>query len=160
MSLKAAVIGTQELADALDTLGDKVRKKGTKKAVNAGTKIVLKKAKSLVREKTGLLRKSLGRKTKVYRNSGVAIGIVGPRTKKFKTLLRVGVRGKSAGKEIYANPTQYAHLVDKGTKRSQAYPFMEESLSSTEAEVQEAMAEAMAQVIEDAIEEAEGDDDE
>lgn len=146
MSMK--VDGQASVMSALAGVVAKVQKRATKKAVDAATKVVLWAAKGRARVVSGLLRRSLGRKTKVYRGSGRAVGIVGPRTKEFRELLRVAKRGKKAGQAIYRSPTQYGHLVDKGTKRSRAFPFMGPALESSREKVRDAMAAAVASVIE------------
>lgn len=95
-----AVAALRRRIDAID------RRAGTK-AVKAGineiTKAVLRDAKEMTPVRTGQLRKSLGRRIKVYRNSRVVVGIVGPRTG-FKILVD--------GKPV--NPAKYAHLVEYG----------------------------------------------
>lgn len=146
--ISAKVEGLAAVKAALDKAARKVKQKATRKAANAGSRIVLWAMKAAVRNVTGLLRKSLGRKVKAYRDTGVAVGIVGPRTKQFKVLLRTARKGKNAGKPVYANPTQYAHLVDRGTSRSRAFPFREPVQQATREQVKAAMAEAVRSVVE------------
>lgn len=38
---------------------------------------------------------------------------------------------------IYRNPSRYAHLVEKGTKRSRAFPFLAPAIAATRAQVVE-----------------------
>jgi len=70
---------------------------------NEGTK-VLKAARRNINPDTGLLRKSLGKKTKTYPDGGVVV-IVGPRYG-FKQVI------KGKGK----NPVNYMHLVEFGAR--------------------------------------------
>ncbi len=148
--ISASVQGARAVYAALTKAAKKIQRDGSRKAVNAGSKIVLKAMKAEVRVVSGLLRKSLGRKVKAYRDAGVAVGIVGPRTKQFKTLLGTRKKGKNAGKPYYANPTQYAHLVDQGSRRSRAFPFREPVRQATAGQVRDAMAEAVRAVVEGA----------
>lgn len=150
----AALQGARAAYAALDKIGKKIKRQGSRKAAMAGSKVVLRAMKQAVPvgsgPTAGLLRRSLGRKVVSFRDAGVAAGIVGPRTKEFRTLLRVARRGKNAGKPVYANPTQYSHLVDKGTIRSRAYRFRLRVAAATGAQVRAAMADAVRAVAEGA----------
>lgn len=118
-----------ELTGLKDVLGRlaQFQKQGTRSrilrpALQAATKPMLDLARSTVRIRTGVLRKSLARKTKTYRKNGVVVVIIGPR-KGFKKLATIK-RGRNKGKKIYADPIRYAHLVEFGTYRTRAYPFL------------------------------------
>src|SRR5579864_477519 len=97
----ATIAGEKEVFAQLDALESKLRKQSLRKAVNAGSSIVLKAVKrrapvevgggSLGRARAGLLKKSLGRKVKAYK-SGVVVGIVGAR-KGFRKAIGVRTRG-------------------------------------------------------------------
>jgi HK97 gp10 family phage protein len=71
----------------------------------------------------GLLRKAMGYKVKVYRNSGVAVAICGARTG-FRQEIGVVIRGPRAGQPVFADPVKYAHLANNGTKNSPPHDFM------------------------------------
>ncbi len=116
-----------------------MRGKILKDAVGAGAKVELVSAKVKVRNVSGLLKRSLARKTKSYQSGAVAVAMVGPRSsfkmKKIKdkatgkvTRVKVetgfGKRVRKGNKEIYATPSKYSHLVQGGTKRSRAFPFL------------------------------------
>ncbi len=93
------------LARRLADLDQKVATKAIKTGVNEITKDVLWDARALVPVRSKQLRKSLGRLVRVYRNSKVVVGIIGPR-RGFK----VQYRGK------WVNPVNYAHLVEYGRR--------------------------------------------
>jgi len=116
--VKVQFTGLQEILKRLDAVEKKVRKKILRKAIGAANKIVLKAAKAKVRKgATGLLKKSLGSRIKVYRQGGVVVGIVGPRSGFKKT--REGRAQTSLGAKFAAagsRPTLYAHLVEGGRK--------------------------------------------
>lgn len=153
---KAEVEGLRELVLALDHLKNAVRNRILRKAVGDGARIIAKaaKQKAPVRSKADapsnitplkLLKKSIGSKVKVYRNSGKVVGIVGPRTG-FKTQIGSRVRkGKKSkpGDPIYENPTNVAHLLELGTKRSRARPFLRPALDQSKEQVKTAMAAAI-----------------
>ena len=79
-------------------------------------------------QRFGFLAKSIGVKVKTYK--GVAVAVVGPRSKWSKTK-GVYVKGKHKGEAKMFKPSKYAHLIEKGTKRSQAHPFLKPALDST-----------------------------
>lgn len=41
---------------------------------------------------------------------------------------------------VYINPTRYAHLVEKGTKRTKAYPFLAPAIAATKGQVVQVIA--------------------
>lgn len=93
------------LVKRLAALDRKVARKALKAGVNEVTKNVLWDAKSLVPKRTGLLRKSLGRKVKSYRGGAIIVGIIGPR-RGFRTVYN----------GVPINPVKYAHLVEYGRR--------------------------------------------
>lgn len=139
-TIRSKVTGLEPLLRALDAAGKNLKKKGTRKAVGAAGKIILKAAKSRVRRVSGLLARSLGRKVKVYRGSGVAVAIVGPRKGYKQEVVR-------DGRIATSDPIRYAHLVERGTMRSQALPFLQPALDSTKTQVVQAMGDALASVL-------------
>lgn len=49
---------------------------------------------------------------------------------------------------VYRNPTRYAHLVEKGTKRSRRFPFLAPAVQQTKDQVTAKIAEKLSQGIE------------
>lgn len=151
-AIQGKIDGLSDLLKRLDSLEKKIRKKAVRKAAGEAGKIVLKDAKKGARTDTGLLRKSLGRKVKVYKGSGVAVAIVGP---------RVGFRQEveRGGRTMIANPVKYAHLVELGTAPhgyktrpgqhpgAQAFPFLRPALDSNRDRIVEAMAEVFREAL-------------
>lgn len=138
---KGNVEGLDQVKGALKGVDQRVRKKALRKGVSAATGVILRRAKDKVRVRSKTLKKSLGRKVKVFRG-GAVVGIVGPRTG-FKTQVGVVKSGPKAGQPIYENPTQIAHLVEKGTHRSRAFPFMAPALEESKADAAAATADAV-----------------
>lgn len=107
-SIKGKIEGLGPLLAKLDAISAKARKKVTRQAVNQGTKVLLPDAKARVPVVFALLKKSMGRKVKVFRN-GVAVGMVGPRT-------HMGAYVLHGDTPFFANPSYYAHLVELGVQ--------------------------------------------
>jgi len=150
-AIKAQIDGLGQVLARLQEADKKVRRKLLRQAVNEAGKIVLAAAKARVpKGATGQLRRSLGRKVKVYRSSGTAVAIVGPR-KGYK----IDVDGRAV------DPVHYAHLVEYGRRAAAvktrkvlstgkvvfgrkaaavpAHPFMRPALDSTRDAVRQAM---------------------
>lgn len=97
-----------------------VRNRILRPALQAATKPLLDRARANVPVDQGWLRRSLGRRTQTYRQSGVVMVLVGPRTgwqrnkktgQRKLTAYGAKLRGKTKQR-----PTQYAHLVEFGTR--------------------------------------------
>ena len=112
--------GDKQLVKNLHKVTDKVARKHLAHALRKGAQVQVKAMKQFapvakagqthfgLPVKRGLLRKSIGIRTK--KKGRVAYAIVGPRRRKFKTLI-----GQTKdGKPVYMNPTQYAHLINNG----------------------------------------------
>ena len=103
-----------ELLGVFDKLGDKIGRRVMRKAVNAGANPIVKEARALVPRRTGLLRKSIGKRVRTYK----------PRT----VIAIIGIRKGFATPT--ANPRKYAHLVEFGTQRTRAKPFLRPAVKS------------------------------
>lgn len=125
----------------MQELPRRVRSKVTRKAVMAGSTIVLQAARRSVARRSGVLAKSLGRKGK---------------TTKQGYYVKVGSRrGFQVDRNgmIY-NPTRVAHLVEKGTKPHQIVsrrhpgarkqPFLNPALDQNISQIKATMASKMA----------------
>lgn len=126
------VKGLDQLLNKLQHLAKKTTRTGiARKALHKAMAPVQKKAKQkLVDNKsieTGLLKLSIGRRIRVYSQSGTVVAIVGPRTG-FKRMGRGRKSRKGTVKSLYAKmmehgkngrprmPSKYAHLVEFGTR--------------------------------------------
>lgn len=105
------VTGTKELDKALRMLPEELQKRAYTAVLTAGGRIIANKAKEKVREQSGLLKKSLG--IKLRSKGKTPYVVIGARR---------GMGGEYNGK--FRNPTKYAHLVERGTVHSSAYPFL------------------------------------
>ncbi len=104
-----SLVGDKDLIRKLDRLGKKGYRRTVAKAASKAMTPVAKLAKRLAPVGTGptrgLLKKSIGKKSKWYR--GTRVVIIGPRT----TFKRVIVTRKGIRR---VNPVNYAHLVELG----------------------------------------------
>lgn len=112
------VTGAAGVREALKAFQAALRTRALKEAVNEGTAPMLRalKAGCPVDKRggpyAGLLRKSLGRKTKSYAKGDVAVGLVGARSK-----MGVAVPGVTrTGRQRMKIPTKYAHLAERKTQ--------------------------------------------
>lgn len=144
IGIKVRIDGLQDVMKRLRAVDSKVQKKILRKALGKGSKIVLAEEKAQAPRETGLLRKSLGRKTKVYRHSGVVVVIVGPRTGMKQDVRRHG-RNKLRPARA-ADPTKYAHLAGPGRRQV----FMTQAAARTLDRVRSVVIEAILQGIEEA----------
>lgn len=117
-AVRMRVAGMDRLLKRLDGLEKKVRNQILRKATFKASEPVYKDARrSAPKGETGLLKKSIGRRVRVYRKSGVVVVVVGPRTGFRKS--RAGRVVTALGKKYQAagvNPTRYAHLVEFGRR--------------------------------------------
>jgi HK97 gp10 family phage protein len=157
--IKIDVAGLDALKRRLEALPRAVRNRVVRKAVNAGSTIVLQAARRKVPVRSRVLKKSLGRKNKTLKTGYVSI--IGPRR---------GHRTQTASGRPY-DPVFTAHLVEGGTKPHQitirqrkgktlarpqvirhpgsaAQPFMKPALDDNRAAVRNAIAAKMREGIE------------
>jgi HK97 gp10 family phage protein len=113
MKVSIQTLGGDKIFSRLSGMG-KAANKIVKKAMGEAGKIILKEAKGGIPRESGLLKKSMGRKVKVYRGSGAVVAIVGPRTGFVQIVDVKGLGG--IRHSVLRDPTKYAHLVEGGTK--------------------------------------------
>jgi len=148
--VEAKMQGVDELIQRLEGLKQTTRGTILRSAVTKSSRVVLKRAKARApRGLTGLLKRSLAFKVVTYK-SGVTVGIIGPDKgyrlkkspvagvkKKVKVLTKLGQKYK----DLEQNPVYYAHLVELGTKRTTAKPFLRPALEESKAEIRAIFAE-------------------
>jgi HK97 gp10 family phage protein len=118
------VVGATELARKLDRLGAVAARRAVKPAVNGALTPINKAAKRNAPRVTGALRMSIGKRVKYFQRTGTIWGGVGARDDpKF---WREGPDGKMR------KPVFYSHLVELGTIRMPARPFLRPALDATE----------------------------
>jgi HK97 gp10 family phage protein len=128
-----------ELYKRLRELDHRIARKYMKKALQIVAKQVVKDARSLVPIRTeglppgyrgGALKRSLGVRIKVYQRGAVVVALVGPRRDRkgrparFRLRLAAKPGAKNPNKTNFIYASNYAHLIEFGTSRSPAKPFL------------------------------------
>lgn len=129
----AKLIGDKQLLQTFRTLGERVQRKVVRQAVNAAATPVVKSARSKAPRRSGLLRKSLGKKVKTYTDTGTIVGLIGPRT---------DVTGEYQGEKVV--PWRYAHLAESGHIDSRGefvpgQPFLRPAFEETQGQALDVM---------------------
>jgi HK97 gp10 family phage protein len=130
-AVRSGVAGLRDVLSRLGGLKRSARNRVARQAVAAGARAVARAAKKNAPRETGLLKKSLGSKVKVYANSGVAVGVAGPRVGMRQTVVRK--KNKARPTPVLSDPAKYAHLAELGTSRSAARPFLRPALEGGQA---------------------------
>lgn len=136
MKVAIKLTGLNTALASLDLVSTKLRKRILRRAFTKAARIVAKKAKSKLPNKStatyttnqtqriyqryGLLKKSIGSKVRTNRKTGDVYVVIGPR-KGFK--------------ENGRNPEKYAHLVEYGTRHSKARPFLRPALKESKQQI-------------------------
>jgi HK97 gp10 family phage protein len=136
------LIGAKELERTFKTLGERVQRKVTRQAVNAGCNPILKAERALAPEESGLLKQSLGKKVKTYVGSGTVVGVIGP---------RMDVSGEYKGE--LRRPANYAHLVEGGHINANGnfvppHPFARPAFDQSQGEALSVMKEKLGKGVE------------
>lgn len=131
----------------LNNLKKNLVNKILKKATTVGGRVVRDAVKQNAQsiQKFGFLAKSIGIKVKIYGSNAVAL--VGPRSKWVREK-GIRTRGEHKGQAIRFRPSYTAKLVEQGTRRSAARPWLKPALSSTAENYLQVAAEAVKQGIE------------
>lgn len=137
-SSRIGLTGDKQLEKALRSLGPKIAKKVLRQAISAAATPVVKSAKANVTERTGLLKKSLGKKVKVNKRRGTASARVGARS---------NVQGEVDGKAHI--PAKIAHLVELGHIAADgshvpAQPFLRPAADENEHKAVQVMSDKLA----------------
>ena len=141
--IRLNIQGLEPLKKTLRDLPETLKKSGEKAVLRAGGAPIRKAAKRYAASSkdSGLLLKSIGLNVKTVK--GVTSVRVGPR-KGFEGKPKQ-VKSRKTGKirTVTPNPIYYAHLVEFGTSRTAAKPFMRPAIDSTQGEVIDAMGKGL-----------------
>lgn len=128
IDVKIDMRGVRDIQRTIERLAPELRKAAYKAVISAGARVVLREAKARAPKDTGILKRSLGIKAKVYGSTPYAV--IGP---------RFGVKGTpritAKGKKITPHPYFYSRLVENGTARTAAKPFMRPALDASRGKV-------------------------
>lgn len=114
-----------------DKLEKGVRNKVVRIAMNKASGVVKAAVVSNAPSRYGFLKKSIRIKVKNYKNKAVWVSVIGPKSD-FKRNKGKVKRGEKKGTPITHRPSNYARLVEKGTKKAKAHPFLKPALKSTQ----------------------------
>jgi len=131
MAKQTTIVGEKALMKRLAGLASKgSRNRIARPAIGAAASAINKKAKSIVVEESGLLRKSLG--VKRGTNTGGPFAVVGPRHGFKQQVERTMPSGYRS--YVMSDPTKYAHLIEFGTSHSSPQPFLRPAYDGTPSE--------------------------
>ncbi len=137
----ARMEGQKEFGDRLGALKKKIRRKLVKKSVTAGTKVFVRAAKARAPRRTKLLWKSIGSRQQTYRDSGVVVGIVGPRTG-FGREVEVKIKN-AKGTRVVRRVKRYQDPVRYGPITETRSPWMLPAFVSSKDEAQTSAVEVL-----------------
>lgn len=137
--VRVRVRGLKRLKKELEGVPEKLRRKALRAGQTKASRIIITEARNRVPVRFGLLKKSLGRKSKTYRKTGTVVSVIGPR-KGFRTE-RVGQAN------IYDDPVKYAHLVEYGTSHSSPKPFLRPAWDHNKGRILREQVEAIRRVL-------------
>jgi HK97 gp10 family phage protein len=139
--------GMPDLLRRMDALDKKAHGDLSRRAVNAGTQIILVDARANAPRDTEALAKSLGKVVRTYRHTKTTVGIVGPR----RGFAIPGKRGKAKFKSLKKkqkllsldkgekNPVRYAHLAERD------HPYLRPAADNNRERATKAMADRLAE---------------
>jgi len=113
--------GMEKSAQAFEALDRKIKRKVTKKSVNAAVRPTVKELRKLTPKQTGLLRRSLTHKVKPYRQGAITVGVVGQRkTGSTRAFEKAATRARSDPKRGGLSAKGHAvpiHLIERPVKQ-------------------------------------------
>ena len=122
---------TQDPAVIADKLSKGLRNKAIRIAINKAAAVIKAAVVSLAPKRYGYLQKSIKIKVKNYQEKAVWVAIIGPKSD-FIRNKGVRHRGPYKGDPIRHRPSKYAKLLELGTKRAAARPFLKPALEQNQ----------------------------
>jgi len=113
-----------------------VRNKIMRIAMNKASAVVKAAVVSQAPSRYGYLKKSIRIKVVHYKGKAVWVSVIGPKSD-FKKAKGKRSRGPREGEPIQHKPSNYARLVEKGTKNAKASPFLKPALNQTASKFQQ-----------------------
>lgn len=142
---KLQFTGLKQVLSVLDRLKGSTARRVLRRAMQQATGPVTKTVKRMAPVRTGLLKKSIGRKVVTYSRTGTVVVIVGARsgyktTGRGRNRKRVQTSLGAKYKQTGQNPTRYLHLVELGTRTIAPRRFMQRSLAIHRRQIERSMA--------------------
>lgn len=106
--IKGKLEGLDDVIRQMQGIKKSVRNRALRAGVTKAARILRKAARANIKPRTGLLKKSLDARVKVYKQGGIVVAVVGPKTgmKQRVTL--------PDGTTTVEDPAKIAHFVEKG----------------------------------------------
>lgn len=122
----------RDVVQRMRSLSNKLQKQIARKAIAEGAEIIRKEALSRVSVRTGLLKSNIIKKSLRSRNPGRVSYVVGARrAKAVYGNTKANVRKGRAGKSYWGKSSSYyAHMVEFGTRKMRARPFLRPAFES------------------------------
>lgn len=137
MKISATVKGIKQAEISLQALADKIERGAIRQALNKAATPILREARHLVPTDSKALKKSLGKRVVTNVRRGTVQVKIGPR--KGKAIEHRGRR---------RNPIRYAHLVEFGSSRNRARPYLRPAHDAKSAEAKQIYKDNIKEAIE------------
>lgn len=131
------LVGLAQIGLALSRLPSHLQRSAEAAVLREGAKPLVKEVRSKAPIASGLLKKSIGFRVKKIK--GVISARIGPKTGFGKEVTRIGSDGQP--RQVYSDPNKYSHLVELGTSRTAAKPFIRPAMEAVKPEILQKMAE-------------------
>jgi len=113
-----------------DKLSKGLKNKAIRIAMNKASAVVKNAVVQNAPIRYGYLKKSIRIKLRNYKNRAVWVSVIGPKSD-FKKKKGKRKRGPRKGEPIQHRPSNYARLLEQGTKHAKARPFLKPALQAT-----------------------------
>lgn len=120
----------KQVARNMDKLAEKIERQAMRESITKASRPIVREAKNRLKpyKDTGLLAKSIKRRVRTYKSSKMVLIAIGPDRNV------VGSAESESGQTRTRRPVRYAHLVEFGTRRTRARPFMRPSFDTKKGE--------------------------
>lgn len=116
-----------------DKLSQGLKNKAIRIALNKASAVVKSAVVNNAPVRYGYLKKSFRIKLRNYKNKVVWVSIIGPKSD-FKKAKGKRKRGTKKGEPIQHKPSNYARLLEEGTKHAKARPYLKPALQQTQSQ--------------------------
>ena len=145
--MSASVTWTIDPVKEADKLTKGLKNKVLRIAMNKASATVKAAVVSNAPSRFGYLKKSIRIKVKNYKGGSVWIAVVGPKSD-FKKNKGKYKTGEKKGTPIVHRPSNYARLLEKGTSKMKARPFLKPALQATQSTYMKVLQASIKQQVE------------
>lgn len=138
--MNVKITGTKSILKALEGLPKELQRTTEFRALGSAGKVIRENIKSMAPVGDhGLLKESIGFNVKKSRKTKQLSVRIGPKSATSRTI-GTYTKGKNIGKPKVIRPANYSHLVELGTPRTPANPFITKGAQASESEAMNALA--------------------